>query len=267
MAALTTGLATLTRPVALLLFPALLTVSLYAGWFPPRRAAAAMICFIAVMAPWQTWSSQAAKQLPKKQDYLAGVIAFGSYPDFIHRTEAYKGYPYREDEEYGYMSQSPGNAFSVIAKRASAEPGKYLYWYLIGKTVCFWSWNMMESVGGPFIYAVGANLWTDTPVGRASLTLAHALHIGMSLCCFVLVMVIVVRIANRSCGKQTWTPAVALCLTVVLYFSAMHVVLAGWPRYSVPAWPCLYLLAVFAITQGMRVLRERYLSRRPTHDS
>lgn len=251
-AAIIAGLSTLTRPVVIFLFPLLLFVFIYKKWAKQNISAAALLVSILVVSPWYFWSTKISQQFPEKHSYLAGVLAFGSYPDFIYKSEAFRGYPYREDTQYEEMSESVASATRIILERAKAEPGKYLNWYLIGKPLCFWSWSMMESVGGPFIYEVGKNFWLDSLAGQIGLSFSKKLHILLVLSVVLTLFLLTLTLP----GKKTLLPGTTLparpptallAIVIVIYFTILHIFLAGWPRYSVPAWPFLYLLGLWGL--------------------
>lgn len=256
LAALLAGLAVLTRPAALLFIPVVLFVLVFFRFATLRQAALALLVLVLTLLPWQLWSSKEQKKFPESTSFAAASLAFGSYPDFIYKTPEMRGYPYREDAEYDYMSQSAGKALAVIARRAADAPWRYLHWYVLGKPAAYWSWSMMESVGGPYIYEVGHNFWQDTAAGRVGLALSRAIHplLVVAGILTILVALLLAALRKKTMVSRENLPVFLLASLTVIYFTGVHVVLAAWPRYAVPFWPFIYLLGMVGLHQGLHFL-------------
>ncbi|MCH9671187.1 MAG: glycosyltransferase family 39 protein, partial [Gammaproteobacteria bacterium] len=112
------GVAALVRP-AILLFPvALLAVPLFMYARKSALSAGAMVLIglVAIWAPWSVWKQTT---VPPAISAMAASLAFGSYPDMVHKSQEHRGYPYREDDQYAFMNKSASNAVSVIAERVA----------------------------------------------------------------------------------------------------------------------------------------------------
>lgn len=254
------GAAALTRPAALLFLPVMLGVLIFFRVVMLRHAALALMMLVLTVLPWHLWSSKTLAKYPQSTNYAAAALAFGSYPDFIYKSPERVGYPYTEDDEYDYMSLSISNGVGVIARRAAEEPWRYLRWYVVGKPITYWSWDMKEDLGGPYIYRVGHNFWQDTSAGRAGLALSRAIHpllvIAGMLAILGALLVHRTNIEIRHANK----PVFLMASGTVVYFTGIHVVLAAWPRYAVPFWPYTYLLGMVGIYQCfnfLEILRAR----------
>lgn len=241
--------AALTRPAALLLMPFIAVVLAFTRTIKLPKAVLLVMASFLLWMPWQIWSSQAAKQSIEQHSQFAAVFTFGSYPDFIFKSESMRGYPYREDPEYDDMITSPAKAISTVLARAKAEPSRYLYWYTIGKPVSYWSWNMMESVGGPFIYPVGKNIWLNTTPGQIALVTSHSLHRLLLLAGLPVLLLMLFNAVRRKPFPSIDKQMLIIATLVIVYFTSIHHILAAWPRYAVPCWSFFYLLGLWGLHQ------------------
>lgn len=252
-------IASLVRPAALLFVPFLAVFLLWWRLASLRQVAALLLAFVVLWTPWQIWSSKTRAEHPGGTDLAAASFAFGSYPDFIFKTPELRGYPYREDPEYPKMITGMSAALPVIWARAEAEPGRYLAWYSYGKPLTYWSWNMLESVGGPYIYEVGDNFWQRSAAGRFGLSLYFGLH-PVLIIGGILVMAV---LAGFGLWRQSpflpekARPLVLMTSLMFVYFTAVHMVLAPWPRYAVPFWGFVYLLAMAGAYVALLHFRQK----------
>jgi 4-amino-4-deoxy-L-arabinose transferase-like glycosyltransferase len=255
------GIAALTRPAILLWLPMLAAV-LFVVRQDLRPALLLAILGIGLAwTPWQVYSMAVKRDTTGDVSLAAAALAFGGYPDFIHHSPEWQGYPYREDPEYDAMSRSVTHTVDVLWQRATADPGRYARWYLYGKAVTFWSWEMLESRDGPFIYPVSRSIYHISTAGRVFLEGFRLLHPWLILSAFGLVLFVLVR----AWRQRQWTQDLPLliCGSLMLYFTAIHIVLAPLPRYSVPMWGIAYTLALVAFYRTTGWLASR---RRSSHD-
>lgn len=265
LAGLLCGMAALTRPAALMLMPFIAAIQVFVKAMRMDKAAILIVATMLPWIPWQLWVQQTASDSHEKHSQFAAVLAFGSYPDFVFKTDSMRGYPYREDPEYPTMSASTGNAIAIILERAKAEPGRYLYWYSIGKPISYWSWNMMESVGGPFIYPVGSNFWTHSTPGQIALAIYHGLHRLLLLAGSPVLLFLFYSMATRTTHQHFHQRILSIATLTILYFTIVHLILAAWPRYAVPFWPFFYLLGMCGLYQLTVFLRQIKTSAEVNH--
>ena len=245
--------ASLVRP-ALLLFPFVIffiLIRLY-GTKTNRKAIASFILgFIIILSPWYLWKSQ--NKVENEVNLLPAAIALGGYPDLIHEDPNLRGFPYREDPEYNKMVKSSKYAVSVIWERAKDEPVKYLTWYLWGKLVTFWQPGIIAGQGGVFVYPVKHSLYDKVPVAEFSLILFFVLQPVLVFLALIYSVFILVYKLVLSKVKETEQKQVHFSLYVIaggiLYFTAIHMVLAPLPRYSIPLYPLVFIIACAAIVK------------------
>jgi len=265
LAGLLCGVAALTRPAALLLMPFIAASLVFVKTLTLSKAFLLFVATSLPWVPWHLWTQQIVDNSQEKHSQIAAVLAFGSYPDFIFKTEAMRGYPYREDPEYAAMSASASKAIDKILERIKSEPRRYLHWYCIGKPISYWSWNMLESVGGPFIYPVGNNIWTNSTLGQITLTLYHILHRLLLLAGFPVVFWLIYSVIQRKKHGPFNHNLMLVAALTIFYFTIIHVILAAWPRYSVPFWPFFYLLGMCGLHELTTFLQHYRAKSKESH--
>lgn len=196
---------------------------------------------------------------------MTATIQHGSYPEFMHAgLPESQGIPYHYDTELS--SHMPlADLLAAISRRFLADPGSYLHWYLIGKPLALFNWNIMpigseEAVhlllsGDIYIYPTPA-----TPYG------SHPLFIATYLICKVLYLpCLLLAVAG---AVLTWIPALRhlwgsrlipmqLLSLTFFYVVGIHMVGAPFPRYAIPFQPLLYLLALGSLSLASSYWRTR----------
>lgn len=243
------GAAALTRPaIQYFIVPLAL---LLAFWKPSRfrLTGALALGFALAFLPW---TARNLHTLGKASDDMLTIntLHHGLYPDFLYNDDPKTfAYPYRYDPESARIAQSVSSVISEIGNRFQAEPGRYLKWFLVGKPIMLWSWNLTESIGGPFIYPVRSTPYASVPHFDWSYRLMHELH-GL-----------LVMLAALGSGlvwlPRRWLeipePALLIARAIALllgFFVALHMVGAPFPRYSVPMRPFLYAMALLPLWWG-----------------
>jgi 4-amino-4-deoxy-L-arabinose transferase-like glycosyltransferase len=266
---LLSGCAALVRP-ALVLFPFFVAIGFLitpqlskAG----RKAASFIIPgFLVIWLPWAYWEYQAAADVAPKYSSMAASLALGIYPDLIYKNPQLRGFPYAEDPTYTEMSKNVWNALGVLKHRAGEEPAKYLYWYLLGKPYTYWSWDTIVGQGGPFIFPVISSMYHRNKIAFASLQLSRAMHPFLLLAAgFSCIYILIKYISGKNISENIFV--ITLIASTLLYFTAVHTVLAPLPRYAVPVYPMLYLLAMFGIWKAGVLLHTQYSKGNTIHES
>ena len=238
------GAAALTRPaVQYFIVPLAL---LLAFWKPARfRLTGALILgFALVFLPW---TARNLYTLGKTSDdtLMINTLHHGLYPDFLYNDDPKTfAYPYRYDPESARIAQSVNSVVSEIAHRFQTEPARYLKWFLVGKPLLLWSWNLTESIGGPFVYPVRSSPYTSLSYFRWSYRLMEGLHgllVGLATLGCVLIWL------PHFCWLRLAEPALLTARAIallLLFYVALHMIGAPFPRYSVPMRPFLYAIAL-----------------------
>lgn len=240
------GVAALTRPsVQYLIVPLAL---LLAFWKPARfRLTVALVLgFALVFLPW---TARNLYTLGKTSDdtLMINTLHHGLYPDFLYNNDPKTfAYPYRYDPESARIAQSVGSVIGEIGNRFQTEPARYLKWFLIGKPLMLWSWNLTESIGGPFIYPVRSTPYASLLHFDWSYWLMYELH--WLLVILATLGSLLVWLPRRWLGLGESALLVARALALLLgFYVALHMVGAPFPRYSVPMRPFLYAIALLPL--------------------
>ena len=241
-ASLMLGAACLVRP-AVLLFPCVIILLILFYWKPPKKYRIAVLTALGALIMWAPWSFYTHAILPpdnESPNLGLHALALGIYPDLVYKDKRYRGFPYREDKEYGKISKDFNFALQTLGKRVSEEPGRYIRWYLWGKLKMFWSWDIIAGGHDVDIYPVKKTLFRDHRMAgllHASMKVIHPFLLLLSAMGIPLLLCKKVR--ERFPGAKY----AAFVVTLLIYFSAIHIVLAPLPRYSIPLRPFLYISA------------------------
>lgn len=212
-----------------------------------RRATIALVLgFSLVFLPWLarnvvTLGSTGDRTL------MINTLHHGLYPDFRYNGDpATFGYPYRFDPRAQEIAASVPSVLREILTRFSTAPGEHMRWYLLGKPWMLWSWNMAEGPGDVFVYPVTKTPYTELPHFYASHWLMRILHIPLVLLAFIgSVLVWLPRRVHMLSGSALFTAR--LVSLVLWYFTALHMVAAPFPRYSIPLRPFLFVAALLPL--------------------
>ena len=252
------GMASLTRS-ALLLFPfaAFLLISLKAHGLPRERLRKGVImlaAFLLIQSPWFVRNLSVTPPPDRDISPMRNSFVHGTYPNFTFRTGKFYGYPYREDPKSEYMTRNWGNAFQVLSERVAEEPAKYALWYLGGKAVSLWKWDLRPGgYGDIHTYPHEKDGFVSRPLLRVIRSVYRVLHP------FLLASALIGLIVSLA-GMKNWFEenrwGLALTTVLLLYFTGVHSILASFPRYSIPLRPYMLILASFGIWQvGTGLLR------------
>ena len=185
------------------------------------------------------------------------TMAHGSYPGYVYKSEAYKYYPYREDPQQPEFSSSLKRFASIFYERFSQRPMRYISWYLFEKPYYLWSWNILQGQGDVYVYPVKKPFFEAFSWAKALHTLMRMLHpVAVGLALMGVFGWLAGRFHVKGAGSSMPAPQTTL-LIVLVYFTALHALFAGLPRYSIPLRPELYLVAVGAAYQLVNTIRSR----------
>lgn len=244
--------AALVRPVVLLfpvlLLPVLLKSMGNKAW---SRLLILGVGMALIWMPWQAWKS--SQHMTGEPSLVAASLTLGSYPDLIYKTPELRGFPYREDRSFD--GKNLVESIGLISERVAKEPGKYAYWYFLGKPITYWGSSIIAGAGGPFIYPVITSIYHRNPVAAGTLYFMMFTHvfwvvIAAITSCWALARLIQLPRGNTSLFVLYIAPI------LLIYFTAVHSVLAPLPRYAYPVYPFVYLLAAL----GLKVAGQHTLA-------
>lgn len=238
------GAATLTRPVLELFLPLLLTSMAADRTTGPRWRPVVLLaagCAL-VFVPWLVRNYQATGRIHDSH-LVIGTLVAGMYPDLMYKDNAASlGVPYRFDPHAAGITKSVSSALEAMAGRFGREPRRELRWYLFGKPVTLWSWNLIGGAGDVFAYDVLA-----TPYARPGfLRLTHALMYGLHWLLVVLALLASIAVWLPGAHRQFRRSGLFLLRAISLllfYNTALLMIGAPYPRYSIPLLPMIFGMA------------------------
>jgi 4-amino-4-deoxy-L-arabinose transferase-like glycosyltransferase len=249
------GIGALVRP-SYLFFPVVVAavILLDKRLLASRRlifASLTLIVVAVVWSPWTIWKSDKESSV----DTAAASFALGSYPDLIHDNPHNRGFPYRDDPQFEAMSNDMDVSLDVAFGRAQQDPGKYIYWYLIGKPTTYWNWSILVAGEGPFIYRVRSSIYSEYGFFEYTLSLFRAIH-PILILLSLLAAVTLLRNLFRSRFDTAPFIEAYLIFGCIAYFTAVHMVFAPLPRYSIPMHPLIYITGLYSITKLLELKKQ-----------
>ena len=181
---------------------------------------------------------------------LLGNLIIGMYSDF---HEIWRADPRDPQNPATLAAARIGGSYLAFLQELSAkflaEPGAMLNWYLLGKPMLLWDWDIRVGQGDIFVFPVHYSLYhlsRPALATHAVMSAAHGWLLLLGLAAFVC--------AWRDHGAGRWP--MTIVLAAATYCSLIYVVTQAEPRYSVPLRPLLYVAAAYALSWVAAWLRE-----------
>ena len=252
------GAAALTRP-GIQYFPLIVAVLL--GIHFGRKqgilfATALLLGYMVILSPW---FFRNLKTIDSVSDNTLRInfLHHGMYPDFKYiGIEKSYGYPYRYDPHSNEFSKSTATVINEIVRRFRDEPVKHLNWYLIKKPAFFWQWSVIQGFDDVFIFPIRQTPYQSNIFFNWTHGLMRALHWPLVILCAIGCFLVWLP-----CLKNKYTQKSLLIARYVsallLYFTAIHIIGAPFPRYSIPLRPFQYGMAIFCIHNFYILLKTK----------
>ena len=241
------GLANLIRPSLLFFMPA---IALYFLFHLKSRGgikASVLVLagFMIAVAPWHVRNLAAIEKWSDERLQI-NFLHHGMYPDFMYKSqkESY-GSPYLFDPRSGAISRSTESVLSEIADRFRHEPIEHITWYLFKKPAAYWSWDIVPGPGDVFALPVTRTPYWENGFFMLSHRMMKCLHTLVTLFGLMGCILAWVPAAERRFDRFGLASARFFSL-LLAYYTALHVIGAPFPRYSIPLRPFLYGMGAFA---------------------
>jgi 4-amino-4-deoxy-L-arabinose transferase-like glycosyltransferase len=193
---------------------------------------------------------------------MINALHHGMYPDFRYKDNPDStGFPYRFDPRSKGISRSKESVLNEIRRRFKDEPARHLQWYLLGKPVSLFDWNILAGMGDIFIYPVTESPYFSKPAYILSHKYMKLLHWPLVLLAVFVSMAVWLPGFGKKLSVTTLF-TVRLLSLLMLYFIALHIIAAPFPRYGIPLRPVIYGLAMFMCSQVILWLKSA-LGREP----
>ncbi len=195
---------------------------------------------VIMLSPWFVFSS--INSSPTQTSNAKSVFALGTYPDFIYKNEAYKGFPHREDPNYPAMQKSIAVTLENLQQRASEEPEKYIKWYLWGKPTTLWQWDIIQGAGGAYIYPIKNSQYNKSKIFNTSYLAFEKIYPYLLTIGLISVFLLIIRAFYKPLSGKAFN--LYLIAMVILYVTGAHMVFASLPRFSIPFHALIFILAL-----------------------
>jgi hypothetical protein len=214
-----------------------------------KAAAAIMLGFMVAVAPWVIRNLESLHRISDDRLQIA-FLHHGLYPDFMYdsRVET-RGYPYRFDPRSGEIATSTRTVLSEIGDCFRQDPATYALWYFLKKPAAFWSWDIVAGQGDVFVFEMQHSPYFDDPFFIWSHRVMKWLHLPLLALCALGCLLVWRRIplAGRKAPGRSIVVLRVISL-LLMYFTALHMVGAPFPRYSIPLRPFMYAMAMFTLS-------------------
>ena len=245
LAGLMIAAAALTRPTLQYFIIPLIFLLMFAG----NRASYTRLIiplvagFLLTVSPWALRNLSVIGSFADPS-LTTNSVHHGIYPDFMYQDiPESRAIPYRFDPRSEEISNSKENLLGEIRRRFTEEPMRHLEWYLLGKPAHLLDWDIIAGMGDIYIYHVADSPYTEKPTyiqTRKYMRILHWPAVYLALIATLLVWLPVFR------GKLSDTVlfTTRLLSLLMLYFIALHIAAAPYPRYGIPLRPVIYGLAM-----------------------
>jgi hypothetical protein len=255
------ALATLTRPW---IQAYLLVIVGYLFFSKLRFSVIQMLCVLVgaaiVITPWMVRNMNVIDD-PASPGQVVTSIHHGMYPDMMFEEQSDTlGYAYRADPKSPMLEKSMGVTLAEVLRRAEAEPYKYAKWYLVGKIKTVLSWKIIAGADAIFVYQVGGSPYFEVPRFYLSAYYMEKTHDILTLLALIGVLIVWLprKLLQESKERIFFLRSMSL---LILYFLSVHMVLAPYPRYSIPMRPIIYAMALYplVLVVGISGIKEKLM--------
>jgi hypothetical protein len=224
---------------------------------PWKRFVLVVFGFIVVMLPWWIRNILQFSEL-SNSSLMINTLHHGMYPNFTYEghPESF-GFPYRFDPRSPEIAASLGSVIHEIVRRFIADPAQHLYWFLVGKILMFWNWsNDAQGAGDVFIYPMLHTPFTSNLLLSILHEIMRFLHVPLVVIGMISSVSAWLPIAKRRVLDQGRLWFWRTLSAVLLYFVAIHMVGAPFPRYNIPVLPVLYMQVMLTLSLAGEYFRN-----------
>lgn len=220
-----------------------------------RKNRTIWLFLITFMIPCILWSVRGHLNVPATSSSSSkrALINFiiGAHHDFFEIWRADPRDPKNPAElDKQEVNGSWSKFMAILAGRIWDHPGHYLLWYLFEKPKILWSWNILIGQGDVYVYRITTSWFQTSGLASAIHSIMKSIHWWLFLLCFSGVVFAVTNM-RRDPDMQ-----VTFIYLLMIYVSAVYVVLQSEPRYSIPLRPFFYLGAMFGLCQISSLFRK-----------
>lgn len=247
------GVTSLTHPMALYFVVPLSLFLVYhfgkkIGW---RHAAFILIGFVVVCAPW-IGRNVIVLGTPGDNSLMLAALRVGAYRDMTYPGHPEtRGFPYESDPGYRESITDLRSVMKALTQEFADAPMKQVGWYVFGKPIVLWSWEIIAGEGDVFVYLPLSTPYRYLPHFEVTHALMRILHVPLAL---LMAAGVLIAWLPRRVSQLTQNEVLGARLVSLLLLYHLFIMVVGFPepRYSVPMRPFMYAIAMLAIVVGAR---------------
>lgn len=253
IAGLLLSAAALTHPMLLyFVFPLAVFLLGFWGWKNGWRKTVMLVLGFSLL--YGAWMARNISTLgvPGDNTLMSMTLRIGAYRNMMYQNDPQTyGFPYRFDPNLEETSKDLPSVISAMVNEFKKAPIEQLRWYILGKPLMLWSWNIIAGQGDVYVYPVASTPYDYLPQFRATHAVMHATH-----WIFVVLMmggIIISWFPPVKSGFSNEAIFIARAISVLLLYHAA-VMMIGFPepRYAIPMRPFLYIMAMLPIAVSIR---------------
>ena len=259
------GMASLTRPVLEYFLPCLILL-LFLSYTRSRALKGSAILFLGFLLIWAPWMARNYVVIGagENNQLMMGTLHQGMYPGLMYNNDPRTlAYPYDFDPNYKKDNKNLTTVIQTVLRQFKKHPVQEVSWYLLGKPVMLWSWDMIAGAGDVFIYPTLKTPYSSNQAFRITHALMYGWHWPLVVAAFLMCILAWLPMTKRYFDDKQLFLLRAMSL-LLFYNTGILVIGAPYPRYSIPFLPILYGMAMAFIFVAYHYLGE---VRRQSRDS
>ncbi|SEH05568.1 phospholipid carrier-dependent glycosyltransferase [Candidatus Venteria ishoeyi] len=185
-------------------------------------------------------------------------IHHGMYPDMMYNNQPESlGRAYHFDPWVQNTVITKENVLNELSQRVLEQPWVYAQWYMWGKTITVFSWDILAGMGDIFVYPVIQTPYATDWLFKLTHTIMWILHPILVVLSLIGVVLAWLPAAKQLPSSFLWS--FRLLSLLMLYFVMLHIIGAPFPRYSIPMRPVIYGMAI-AVLAWLSSYVTRYIT-------
>ena len=136
-------------------------------------------------------------------------------------------------------------------------PIEHLQWYLLGKPVTLFSWDIIQGKGDVFIYPVVRTPYHEWAHFKITHEIMRFIHLPLVI--FPVIGSFIAWVPKDKLRLKKPGLFTVRCISLLFgYFILLHIAGAPFPRYSIPIQPIIYGMALFGGLQLFLWMKAKY---------
>ncbi len=216
----------------------------------------AIVVFILIVFSWKLRNYFAIGSFSDPKLMISSLY-HGSFPNFMYNNlpESY-GFPYRFDPMVNQYYEGVGKTLQLIWQRVIEQPLQYIYWYLAGKQLYLWQWDILAGAGDVFIYPV-----ISSPIKyQADLQFWNNLHHILNAPIMLIGVLYSYFIVAKNMIKKIPIDIKFIIASLIVYASLFHVIVAPFPRYGIPFKVLVIIIFVLFIQSAIVQIKTKIMN-------